>query len=78
MARFSNRPKLLPEEVLDKYKYEVADELGLTPRIQTVGWGDMTSRECGLTGGRIGGRITKVLVRLAEEELAAQSGPQFR
>lgn len=74
MAQYINRPKLLPEDVLDRYKYEIADELGLTPRIQTVGWGDMTSRECGLTGGRIGGRITKVLVRLAQEELASRGG----
>jgi hypothetical protein len=72
MAQYTNRPKLLPEDVLDRYKYEIADELGLTPRIQSVGWGDMTSRECGLTGGRIGGRMTRVLIRLAEEELASR------
>lgn len=75
MAQFTDRPKLLPEDMLDRYKYEIADELGLTPRIQTAGWGDMTSRECGLTGGRIGGTITRVLVRLAQEGLASRTPP---
>lgn len=70
MAQFTTRPKVLSEQVLEQFKYETAEELGLTQKIRTVGWGDMTSRECGLTGGRTGGSITKVLVRMAEEALA--------
>ncbi len=70
VAQFTKRPKVLPENVLEQYKYETAEELGLTGKIRAVGWADMTSRECGLTGGRTGGSITKVLVRMAEEALA--------
>jgi len=70
LAQFTRSPRVLPKNTLDQYKYELAQEYGLTDRIRTVGWGDMTSRECGLTGGRIGGNITKVLVRRAEELLA--------
>jgi hypothetical protein len=58
-------------------KYEIADELGLTGKIQTVGWGDMTSRECGRIGGRIGGRLggqmVKRMIEYAEEGMARDS-----
>lgn len=70
MAKYTKSPKVLPEDMLERYKYELAEDYGLLDRIRTVGFGDMTSRECGLTGGRIGGNITKVLIRRAEELLA--------
>jgi len=70
MAGNGNRNRLLSPEDLERYKYEIAEDLGLSDRIRQVGWGDMTSRECGMTGGRIGGSITKVLVRMGEEALA--------
>jgi hypothetical protein len=60
----------LPDEVLDAFKYEIAGELGLLDRLEAVGWGDLTSRDCGSVGGRIGGRMVKVMVRHAEQELA--------
>ncbi len=70
MARNSNRNSgLLPQSVLDQFKYEVADELGLTSKIQTKGWANMTSRECGYVGGRIGGSMVKTMIRRAEESL---------
>ena len=75
MAKNRNRGRMLPPAALDRYKYEVAADLGLTDRIRRVGWGDMTSRECGSTGGRIGGSITKVLVRMGEEALARGARP---
>ncbi len=70
MAQFSPTRKLLPKPVLDSFKYEIADELGLRQKIESVGWPDMTSRECGRIGGRIGGNMVKVMIRYAERLLA--------
>lgn len=69
MAKFTNGP-LLPHDVRDAFKYEIASELGLLGEIQSRGWGDMPTRECGRVGGRIGGRMVKVMIRFAEEALA--------
>jgi len=59
---------------LDRMKYEVAGELGLLDKINTVGWGNMTSRECGRIGGRLGGRLggqmVKRMVEFAKEHMA--------
>ncbi|MDQ7792791.1 MAG: alpha/beta-type small acid-soluble spore protein [bacterium] len=64
-------------QLLDRAKYEIADELGLTPVIQTRGWADLPSRANGAVGGRLGGQIGGHMVRrmihLAEQSLA---GPQ--
>jgi hypothetical protein len=60
---------LLPQSVLDEFKYEVAEELGLTSKIKTEGWANMTSRECGYVGGRIGGSMVKTMIRRAKESL---------
>ncbi|MEW6521976.1 MAG: alpha/beta-type small acid-soluble spore protein [Bacillota bacterium] len=48
---------------MDHYKYEVAGELGLLDKLQAVGWGNMTSRECGAVGGRLGGKIGGQMVK---------------
>ncbi len=71
MARSGGR-NLLPDQVLDRFKWEVADELGLTGKIQEKGWGDMPSRDCGAVGGRIGGNMVRVMIRYAEESLGGK------
>ena len=38
----------------DKLKYEIAEELGLTDKINESGWGGLTAKE----SGRIGGIMT--------------------
>ena len=58
---------------MDQFKYEVASELGLLPKVEQIGWGDMPSRECGRVGGHIGGRMVRVMIRHAEEALASQT-----
>jgi small acid-soluble spore protein F (minor alpha/beta-type SASP) len=68
LARSGGR-SLLPRHVLDRFKYEVAGELDLTDRVQARGWPEMTSRDCGKIGGRIGGNMVRVMVRYAEEAL---------
>jgi small acid-soluble spore protein D (minor alpha/beta-type SASP) len=66
MAKWSEG-KALPAELLDRFKFEVADELGIPLR---RGYnGDLTSREAGRIGGVIGGRMVKVLIRHAQEAL---------
>ncbi|WP_425801986.1 small, acid-soluble spore protein, alpha/beta type [Desulfitobacterium sp. Sab5] len=69
MSRGNRSAGILPQSVLDEFKYEVASELGLTDKIQSQGWANMTSRECGHVGGRIGGSMVKAMIRRAEESL---------
>ena len=69
MSRGNRNAGILPQSVLDEFKYEVASELGLTDKIQSQGWANMTSRECGHVGGRIGGSMVKTMIRRAEENL---------
>ncbi|MEW6192436.1 MAG: alpha/beta-type small acid-soluble spore protein [Bacillota bacterium] len=66
MAR-RRRKNLIPEAApaLDRFKYEVAEDLGLAGKIGRVGWGDMTSRECGL----VGGNMVRRMIRYAEERM---------
>lgn len=59
---------------LDRMKYEVANELGLLDKIKTVGWGNMTSRECGSIGGRLGGRLGGQMVKKMIEYAEAHMG----
>ncbi len=59
---------------LDRMKNEVAHELGLADKIRTVGWPNMTSRECGRIGGslggRLGGQMVKRMIEYAEAHMA--------
>jgi len=67
LAQWTNGPAL-PREQLDRFKFEVADELGIT--LNRGYNGDMTSREAGRIGGHIGGNMVKVMIRMAEEAMA--------
>lgn len=67
--RNKNTSGILPHSVLEQFKWEVADELGLSSKIQSQGWENMTSRECGHVGGRIGGSMVKSMIRRAKESL---------
>ncbi|MBU5488751.1 alpha/beta-type small acid-soluble spore protein [Clostridium sp. MSJ-8] len=51
----SNR-ELTPEEKLrENMKYEIAEELGLSDKVDKYGWGGLSAEET----GRIGGIMTK-------------------
>lgn len=69
MSRRNRDAGILPQSVLDEFKWEVADELGLKSKIESQGWENMTSRECGHVGGRIGGSMVKTMIRRAKESL---------
>ena len=73
MSRRNNNSGILPQSVLDQFKWEVADELGLSSKIKTQGWENMTSRECGHVGGRIGGSMVKTMIRQAKDSLNSTS-----
>jgi hypothetical protein len=66
---------LIDDKLLDRFKHEIADELGLSEKISSQGWPNMTSRECGRIGGRIGGNMVKLMVRYAQEMMAENNSP---
>lgn len=70
MAQFVDRDKVLPENVLERFKYEVAQELGLGRAVADGDWGELPARDCGRVGGRIGGAMVRVMIRDAERALA--------
>lgn len=55
--------ELTPEEQL---KYEIAEELGLLPRVMEDGWKALSAKET----GRIGGMMTKRKKELAKNQEA--------
>ncbi len=64
----SGRTQVVPEvhKLLDDMKYEIAEEydLGVHQGSEDY-WGDVSSKNC----GRVGGTMTKRLVKLAEKEI---------
>lgn len=70
MARNNNQTAVPgAARALDQFKMEIANEIGLSGRIQTAGWENMTSREC----GSVGGWMTKKMIQMAEQALAGQT-----
>ena len=68
MSRNGSREHVLPgaEAAMDRFKYEVAEELGLRDEIERRGWGEMTTRQA----GKIGGNMVRKMIRYAEQGLA--------
>ena len=66
MARTNSNNKLVPEamDALDKFKYEVASEVGVT--LKDGYNGNLSSRDA----GRIGGNMVKKLIQQAESNMA--------
>lgn len=55
-GKLKKHKTLTEAEILrEKMKYEIAEELGLSEKVNTLGWGGLTSEET----GRIGGIMTK-------------------
>jgi hypothetical protein len=69
--RRSRRRSVVPgaEKVLDRFKYEVASELGILNQVQSQGWENMTTREV----GQVGGQMVKKMLQEAERTLANRS-----
>ena len=68
MANSSSNRKVVPEamEALDKFKYEVASEVGVS--LKDGYNGDLTSRDA----GKIGGQMVKKLIETAERQMAGK------
>lgn len=62
---------MMPREkdALDRFKYEVAEELGLRDDIAERGWENMTTREV----GKIGGNMVRKMIKHAETDLARRA-----
>lgn len=70
----ANARELLPQNIRDRFKYEVAEDLNLLDTIAEKGWGDMPTRDLGRIGGTIGGNMVRVMIRHAEQQLALKGG----
>ncbi len=75
MAQFVRTRRLLPDETLERFKYEIANEIGIGPQVQDGYWGEVPSRDCGRVGGKIGGNMVRVMIRYAEEALSQNRFP---
>lgn len=65
MAYSNSNPKVVPEarEALDKFKYEVASEVGVNLK---QGYnGDISARDA----GKIGGQMVRKLIQQAESQM---------
>ncbi|KXG74612.1 small, acid-soluble spore protein, alpha/beta type [Thermotalea metallivorans] len=58
-----NRKKKI-ETIEDRWKYEIAAELGLMDKVEKFGWGGLTAKET----GRIGGLITVRKKQLGQKQ----------
>ncbi len=57
------------ETIEDKWKYEIAEQLGLKDKVEKLGWGGLTAKET----GRIGGLITVRKRKLRQEKKVEES-----
>lgn len=73
MAQGQRRNRVLvrgAEQAIDRLKYEVAPEVGVTPP-QGGYWGDLPARQC----GAVGGHIVRRLIQQAEQQMAQATPP---
>lgn len=69
-ANTTNRALILQAApALDRFKYEVATELGIdTSKIQGGYWGELPARDC----GAVGGHMVRRMIAAAEQALIEQ------
>jgi len=76
MGQGQKRNKLvIPEasQAMYNFKYEMANEVGITNQIQGGYWGHISSRDC----GAVGGHMVKRMIEAYEQSLAGQQNPQL-
>jgi len=56
-------------QAMYNFKYEVANEVGVTPQIQGGYWGQISSRDC----GAVGGNMVKKMIEAYEQSLAGKT-----
>lgn len=59
MAKYKKKQeKMTSRELeLEKMKYEIAEELGLSDKVKDKGWENMTARDTGRVGGVMSRRL---------------------
>ena len=55
----ANKELTEEEEMREKIKYEIAEELGLTDKVRKEGWGGLSAGETGRIGGLMAKRKNK-------------------
>jgi hypothetical protein len=68
----SNKELTESEKLREKIKYEIAEELGLTDKVDKYGWGALTSEETGRIGGVMTNRKKKLNLPLNKEIISRQ------
>lgn len=68
----SNKELTESEKLREKIKYEIAEELGLTDKVDKYGWGALTSEETGRIGGVMTNRKKKLNLPLNKEIINRQ------
>lgn len=65
--------RLLDPQVLDTFKYEVAQDLGIP--LKRGYNGDLKARDAGAIGGHLGGPMVRIMIKYAESSLF-EDGPK--
>ena len=62
---------VIPEaqKAMYQFKYEMANEVGVTTQIQGGYWGNISSRDC----GAVGGHMVKRMIEAYEQSLAGKA-----
>lgn len=66
MARSRKPVNPQAENALDRMKFEVASELGISETVRQNGWSTMTSADC----GRVGGQMVRRMIEQYESGLS--------
>lgn len=66
MARSRKPVNPQAENALDRMKFEVASELGISETVRQNGWSTMTSADC----GRVGGQMVRRMIEQYESSLS--------
>jgi small acid-soluble spore protein D (minor alpha/beta-type SASP) len=75
MGSGQKRNKLLVPEAnkaMYQFKYEMANEVGITDQIQGDYWGHISSRDC----GAVGGAMVRRMIQQYQQSVANQQQPQ--
>lgn len=54
---------------MEQFKYEIANQVGVTTQIQGGYWGHISSRDC----GAVGGNMVKRMIEAYEQSIAGKT-----
>jgi hypothetical protein len=65
---------LVPEanQAMNRFKYEMAREIGIENQIQGGYWGNISSRDC----GAVGGHMVRRMIQQYQQSVANRQNPQ--